>query len=145
MKLRSIVCGVDFSSGSRTALRAAVDVARANDSELTVLFAEDPMLAAAARAAGDPRAERASTSAALERFIARTTQTLQPCRVHTVVTEGAPANQILETARREHADLIVLGTRGTGNVARMLLGSTAERVLREARVPVLAVPEGAPS
>jgi len=143
MKLRSIVCGVDFSSGSRTALRAAVDVARANDSELTVLFSEDPILAAAAKAAGDPRATRASTSAALARFIARTTRNVPPGRLRTVVTEGTPADQILETAGRQHADLIVLGTRGAGNVARMLLGSTTERVLRDARVPVLAVPAGA--
>ena len=39
--MRSIVCGVDFSSGSRKALRAAVDPARANRSALTVLFSED--------------------------------------------------------------------------------------------------------
>ena len=145
MKLRSIVCGVDFSSGSKTALRAAVDVARANGSELTVLFSEDPMLAAAAKAAGDLRATRATTSAALERFISRTTRANPIRRLRAVVTEGTPAEQLLKTAQRQHADLIVVGTRGAGNVARMLLGSTAERVLRQTRVPVLAVPAGAES
>ena len=145
MKMRSIVCGVDFSSGSKKALRAAVDLARANRSALTVLFSEDPTLVAAARAAGDPRATRASVTAALERFIARTTRTHPVRRLQALVTEGTPADEIVKAARRRRADLIVLGTRGAGNVARMLLGSTAQRVLRQARVPVLAVPSGAAS
>ena len=143
--MRSIVCGVDFSSGSRKALRAAVDLARANRSALTVVFSEDPTLVAAARAAGDPRATKASATVALERFIARTTRTHPLRGVQAVVTEGTPADEIVKTARRHRADLIVLGTRGAGNVARMLLGSTAHRVLRQARVPVLAVPPGAGS
>ena len=145
MKMRSIVCGVDFSSGSKKALRAAVDLARTNHSALTVLFSEEPMLVAAAHAAGDARAAKATTTAALERFIARTTRTEPPDNVHAIVTEGTPADEILKAARREDADLIVVGTRGAGNIARLLLGSTAQRVLRRARVPVLAVPSGGPS
>jgi nucleotide-binding universal stress UspA family protein len=140
MKMRSIVCGVDFSSGSKKALRTAVDLARTNGSALTVLFSEEPMLVAAAHAAGDKRAEKASTTAALERFIARAARPHSPENVRAVVTEGTPADEILKTARREDADLIVVGTRGAGNIARLLLGSTAQRVLRRARVPVLAVP-----
>ena len=143
--MRSIVCGVDFSSGSRKALRAAVDLARANRSALTVLFSEDPTLVAAAKAAGDPRAARTSAAIALERLVARTTRTHPLRRVQAVVTEGTPADEILKTARRRRADLIVLGTRGAGNVARLLLGSTVQRVLRRTRVPVLAVPSGAAS
>ena len=145
MKMRSIVCGVDFSSGSKKALRAAVDLARTNRSALTVLFSEEPMLVAAAHAAGDARAAKATTTAALERFIARTTRTQPAENVHAIVTEGTPADEILKAARREDADLIVVGTRGAGNIARLLLGSTAQRVLRRARVPVLAVPAGEPS
>ena len=140
MKMRSIVCGVDFSSGSKKALRTAVDLARTNGSALSVLFSVEPMLVAAAHAAGDKRAEKASTTAALERFIARAARPHSPENVRAVVTEGTPADEILKTARREDADLIVVGTRGAGNIARLLLGSTAQRVLRRARVPVLAVP-----
>jgi len=140
MKMRSIVCGVDFSSGSKTALLTAVDLARANGSTLTVVFSEEPMLVAAAHAAGDPRAEKTTTTAALERFIAKATRPHPLEKLHAIVTEGTPADEILKTARREDADLIVVGTRGAGNIARLLLGSTAHRVLQGARVPVLAVP-----
>jgi nucleotide-binding universal stress UspA family protein len=145
MKMRSIVCGVDFSSGSRKALRAAVELARANRSALTVLFSEDPTLVAAAKAASDPRATKASATTALERFVAKTTRTHPLRGLEAVVAEGTPADEILKTARRRRADLIVLATRGAGNVERLLLGSTAQRVLRHARLPVLAVPSGAVS
>jgi len=49
------------------------------------------------------------------------------------------ATQLLREARRRKADLIVLGTHGRRGLRRLLLGSDAEMVLREARVPVLLV------
>ena len=143
MRLRSILCGVDFSTVSKQALRVAFDLARAHRSRLTVLFSDESMLVAAAKAAGDPRGTKAAATAALTQFISRCLRTKRlPRDILSVVTAGTPADEILKTARREHAALIVLGTRGAGNVERMLLGSTAGRVLRHARVPVLAVPSG---
>ena len=62
-----------------------------------------------------------------------------------MVTSGTPVDEILRAARRQQADLIVIGMRGVGRVARMLLGSTTDRVLRRARIPVLAVPTGVTS
>ena len=60
------------------------------------------------------------------------------------VVEGAAAAEILDTARNESCDLIVIGTHGRGGVARLLLGSVAEAVLRHAPCPVLAIkPPGA--
>jgi nucleotide-binding universal stress UspA family protein len=49
------------------------------------------------------------------------------------------ANAILAQARKTKADVIVIGTHGRRGVARILMGSDAEQVLREARVPVLVV------
>jgi nucleotide-binding universal stress UspA family protein len=51
-----------------------------------------------------------------------------------------PHDSILEHARRIRADLIVLGNRGQNVTERLLLGSTADRVLRMSPVPVLLVP-----
>jgi nucleotide-binding universal stress UspA family protein len=51
----------------------------------------------------------------------------------------AVSDVILDEARRWHADLLVMGTHGRRGVKRLLLGSDAERVLREAPVPVLLV------
>lgn len=60
-------------------------------------------------------------------------------RVTTVSREGEPAQAILETAKRVHADLIVVGCRGRGRVQGLILGSVSEQVLHGASVPVLIV------
>ena len=59
--------------------------------------------------------------------------------VVTVVRQGSPYETILEYADEVDADLIVLGTHGRRGLSRALLGSTTERVVRTADVPVLAV------
>jgi nucleotide-binding universal stress UspA family protein len=141
MRARRIVCGVDFSKASAKALRTAAAIALHSRGELFVLFVEDPILAVAAKAAGDRRASTASTTPALERFVKKALgRTGRPRRLYLALSAGDAADEILKDATRRRADLIVLGTRGSGNAARLLLGSTAERVLRHARVPVLAVP-----
>ena len=52
---------------------------------------------------------------------------------------GHPVDRIISAAHDEHADLIVLGSRGIGGFERLLLGSVSEGVLRHAHCPVLAV------
>src|SRR5439155_13561294 len=58
----------------------------------------------------------------------------------TVITEGRADRRILEHAASLPADLIVLGTHGRSGFEHLLLGSVAEKVLRQARCPVLTVP-----
>jgi nucleotide-binding universal stress UspA family protein len=53
------------------------------------------------------------------------------------IPDVVPAQGILDAADEYRADLIVLGSRGRGTFANLLLGSTAERVLRYAKVPVM--------
>jgi nucleotide-binding universal stress UspA family protein len=53
---------------------------------------------------------------------------------------GEPAAVILDYARKASPDLIVMSTRGSSGVSRWLMGSTAERVLRHADVPLILVP-----
>ena len=56
-----------------------------------------------------------------------------------VVVNGRPAEQIVEQARRREADLVVIGTHGRSGLDHALIGSTAEKVVRFSRVPVLTV------
>ena len=60
-------------------------------------------------------------------------------RVHTVVESGDPADEILMTAKKESADIIVLGYKGYGKEGRFLLGSVTDKVVRYAGVSVLVV------
>jgi nucleotide-binding universal stress UspA family protein len=53
--------------------------------------------------------------------------------------EGDPPKRILEAAQELNAGLIIIGTHGRSGLARLLLGSVAEQVLRQASCPVLTV------
>ena len=53
---------------------------------------------------------------------------------------GGPAHVLADVARDEHADMIVVGTRGRRQVAGLILGGVTHRLLHIARCPVLAVP-----
>jgi nucleotide-binding universal stress UspA family protein len=54
----------------------------------------------------------------------------------TMIKKGKPEDVILETAKEENVDQIIMGKSGKHGLERFLMGSTTERVVREARVPV---------
>jgi nucleotide-binding universal stress UspA family protein len=56
------------------------------------------------------------------------------------LTEGKPHEEICRFAEQRDADIIVMGTHGRTGLARLLLGSVAERVVRTSNIPVLTVP-----
>ena len=59
--------------------------------------------------------------------------------IHTRLQDGAPHDAILTTAAEDDFDLIVMGTHGRTGWRHMFMGSTAERVIREASIPVLTI------
>ncbi len=60
-----------------------------------------------------------------------------------IVRSGMPAEEIVDAAAKERADMIVIGTHGRSGLPRLILGSVAERVIRQAPCPVLSVRAGA--
>ena len=64
---------------------------------------------------------------------------LRSMAVTTRMATGIPSEEVIAVARAEDSDLIVVGTRGKTGLAHILLGSTAERVIRGAPCPVLVV------
>ena len=76
--------------------------------------------------------------AKLEQFIAALGSPLNTAKV--VVAEGEPSREILATAQREQADLVVVGSQHRRTVATIILGSTSEAVLNHAACSVLVVP-----
>ncbi len=56
-----------------------------------------------------------------------------------IVERGNPVEQILKHAEERNCDLIVMGTHGHGTLADVMLGSTARRVIRRSKIPVLVV------
>ena len=64
--------------------------------------------------------------------------------VHTHIVTGIPSEEVVSYARAEETELIVVGTRGKTGLEHVLLGSTAERIVRMAPCPVLTVPTAGP-
>jgi len=59
--------------------------------------------------------------------------------VHTELIEGNPAEAIIEVAKTRNSDVIIMGSRGLGRLAGLLLGSTSQKVVSHAPCPVLIV------
>jgi nucleotide-binding universal stress UspA family protein len=57
----------------------------------------------------------------------------------TAVTEGSPGSALLEYAETELVNFVAMGTHGYTGIDRVLLGSTTERLIRNASVPVMSV------
>jgi len=141
MSLQSIVCGVDFSKASAAALKTAAALAYANGGQLTVVFVDDPLLVAAAKAAHDLRGGPAPALEELKRFISQSLdEESLVSDTQATIAVGEPATELFNAARQAHAGLLVLGTHGSGRGTRLLFGSTLTRVLHLARLPVLVVP-----
>ena len=60
-------------------------------------------------------------------------------KISTKILEGRPSNKIVETAKKENFNLIVMGSRGLGGVKEFFLGSVSDRVADEALCPVVIV------
>lgn len=136
---RSILAATDFSEASRVAVMFAACLAKKCHATFHLLHAEDPLLAAAARQAGIDLNQ--DTREALQGFVAATPPVADYAPMHHVVS-GAAADVIVDVARREKIDLLVVGSHGMSGAERLIFGSTAEGVLRRTGTPVMIVPPG---
>jgi nucleotide-binding universal stress UspA family protein len=134
---RMILAPVDFSEPSRTALATAGRLARQTGAALIVVYAENPLMAEAARRGGVDLA--ADTARELDQFIAGTPAAAALLPRHHVAT-GPAVDVVIEAAREHSADLVVIGSHGMSGATRLVFGSTTEGVLRKSPVSVLMTP-----
>lgn len=140
----SVLCPVDFSDHAREALRHAFCWAGRFDASLTVLSVNDPRLVRAAVSAYGPGYLEHKVETMLGELITETVpgSFRWAPKTRLLVSDHAhPEQSILEVARQERAGLVVMGTHGVAGYRKVVFGSTTEKVLREAPVPVLAVPK----
>ncbi|MGD9854946.1 MAG: universal stress protein [Planctomycetaceae bacterium] len=148
INLRKILVPTDFSEFSKHALRYGGEFARRFDAELHLLHVIDDSLTVPDPLMGAPvsDAEIRELQRAAETGMQKlsTESSLKDVRLAApVVLTGSPFVEIVRHAKQSGIDLIVIGTHGRTGLAHVLLGSTAERVVRKARCPVLTVrPEG---
>lgn len=143
MKLTKVLCPVDFSSGSREALRFAADLVRDSGASLVLAHVSDPLPWSIR---GDvpigPSVIQSmldSEQAELARWQGLAKE-LGAREVAVRFLTGAPWDQIVSFARNDRSiDLIVMGTHGRTGLTHVLLGSVAEKVVRHAPCAVLVV------
>ena len=141
LKISKILCPVDFSEHSQAALDHAAELARRYGAELTLLHVIEPVLYPIAY--GLPPVapvdyEQVAREAAA-RTLAGMTGKLPNLKVSQRIEAGAASQRICDLAKDQGFDLIVLATHGYTGLKHVLLGSTAERVVRHAPCAVLVV------
>lgn len=142
--LRRILVPTDFSLPAQRALRYAIEFAKKFDAEILLVHVIEPPAYAAAFARGGPIEETDEQRRAYDWFDSQLQNQAKEevpdtVRCRTMLFKGTASAEIAQCAAREEADLIVMATSGRSGLKDVLLGSTAERVLRRSPCPVMTV------
>jgi nucleotide-binding universal stress UspA family protein len=138
---KRILYPTDFSPCSKLAFEIACDMAKQNQSTLTILHVVETL------GADNVTYGEAATKLEPESYIQTLTNQIKELvppadsgiPVEHVVAEGEPAEQIDLFAAKNKIDLIIMGTHGKSGLRRLLTGSVAEQVMRKTPCPMLVV------
>lgn len=136
LPIAAVLHPTDFSAPADPAFEIARALARDYGAKLWLLHVvPDSSLAALEGAVSYLPEEELAAKGKLHQLAARVTGVL----TETAAVRGHPAEEVVAFAERNKVDLIVMGTHGHTGLARLLMGSVAEHVLRHAPCPVLTV------
>jgi len=139
--LKKILCPVDHSECSYLALKYAISLALKDEAQLYLMHVIDTRLY-------DTEIYKFSSYKPNEIDISKIREdllkslpegTTDVLKVETIVVKGIPFNEIINAASEIGADIIVIGTHGRTGLSHIMMGSVAEKVVRKAPCPVLAV------
>ena len=144
-KIKKVLVPIDFSDYSKNALKYAVNFAKSFNAEIILVYVVEPVIyppdfsmgqiaMPSINAEWDDRAKDELQKLAKSDFTSAE-------NVKTVIKTGKPFVEIIETAKEEDVDLIIIATHGHSGVEHILFGSTAEKVVRKAPCPVLTLRE----
>lgn len=155
IELKTILCPVDFSMNAAYATRYAIAFAEAFGAELLLLQVDAlcvpcaPMdyegidgttpLWTSEEIEEQTRRREEEEGDSLEQLASDLRNAHKNVRITPIRAVGHPFVEIVRAAREHNVDLIVMGTHGRTGLAHMLIGSTAEKVVRMAPCPVLTV------
>jgi nucleotide-binding universal stress UspA family protein len=144
---KKILVPLDRNAGAEAALPVAADLVKVDGAVIRLLHVAPipSTIAAEGRviAYADQESDRLQHLAV--DYLREAAGQLAGLPVEYAVRFGEPAEEILEEARGSGADLVVMATHGRRGVARLMLGSVAEAVLRRSEVPVVLVRHGLPA
>ena len=135
---RKILVGYDGSEASERAVDVAIDLAQCTDAEIMVLAVArppEPATMVEVDAVLDDAKEHFNDGFIKIRERAR----LAEVRLETMIEVGHPAEHLIHQAELDHAELIIVGRKGTSLFEKLILGSVSERVIRFAICPVMVM------
>jgi nucleotide-binding universal stress UspA family protein len=142
---KRILVPTDFSEYSDKAIELAVEIAEQHKAKIHLLHVVDKLQQCAVDycipAERLSKLQSDSERAAVRKMKEEAKKILQLRKIEVAfdVTAGVPFAEILKEQAKRKADLIVIGSRGRTGIMRSLIGSVAEKVMREAKCPVLLV------
>ncbi len=143
LSFKVIVVLTDFSDYSLRALPYAIDLAAKYDARLKVLHVNEPSLQVSdvAWVGVDERSVNNDHVREARRHLEKLVLEMVPTDVPTdaEILTGNAVDEVIRYARDVNADLIIMATHGRSGVSHMLMGSTAEHVVRKAPCPVLTL------
>jgi len=143
LSFRAIVVPTDFSDHSLRALPYALGLAEKYGAEIKILYVNEPALQVSDMAwvGVDDRALKDEHVSDARKNMDRIVRDQIPpeASAEAVVRSGDAVEEIIQFAEEAGADLIVMATHGRGGLSHILMGSTAEQVIRKASCPVLTL------
>jgi nucleotide-binding universal stress UspA family protein len=139
--IQNVLIATDFSTYSNTALQFGLQLARSYEATAYVVFVvpADEFLIAGPEAYVAAKEAATRDLEELKADLGRKHSYVEGRDYHLCLLEGDVAQAILDYARNQRIDLIVLGTHGRGGLGKALMGSVAEKVFRQSPVPVLTL------
>jgi nucleotide-binding universal stress UspA family protein len=144
VNLKKILVPIDFSTQSRKAMRYALSFAKQFNAEVFLLHVVEltPLPAPPLTVVQDEATQVAVHETAAKELAEWRNEISSEAAVKASVRSGLSASaEIANAATEGNFDLIILGTQGRTGPAHLLIGSTAERVVRHAPCPVMVVRE----
>jgi nucleotide-binding universal stress UspA family protein len=132
---RRIVYATDLSEAANAGLHYSIEMARAYGAELVLVHATGLRDGSAFDSKADIRA---ILSQHLWRGVDK--QSCADVHITAKIIDGIPYKEIVRFAQEANADMLALNLQSKGFLERAMLGSTAERVIRSSRIPVLSIP-----
>jgi len=139
--MQTVVVGTDGSRNAEAAVREAAKVAKADGAVLHLVTAYPDIPTYGETIASSAKREPINLRDVAEQVLARTTAELEGAGLDVVTDarEGDPAKVILDVAKEQDADLIVVGARGLTGLRRFLLGSVSSKLAHHADSSLLIV------
>ena len=143
--IKKVLVPIDFSDYSKSALKYAVNFTKSFNADIILIYVVEPVFYPPDFSMGQIAMPSINTEwddrAKDELEKLAKSEITGVANVKTIIKTGKPFVEIIETAKEENVDLIIIATHGHSGVEHILFGSTAEKVVRKAPCPVLTLRE----